>query len=336
MKIYAIAKLTFLQVIRQPIYGVLLLVAMGLMVLAPSITGFTLETETDTKMLQDLCLSTILLTGLVLAAFSAAGAISAEIEDQTILTVVSKPVNRLAFVAGKYLGVMTALLLAVTFLTLTFILVLRHGVLSAAYNQRDVPVLTFGLGAAVAAIILAGAWNYLFDWQFGPTAMALGLPLLSFAVFISGWFTKDWKFQSWGKGYSMDVVAGCVLLLLAVWVLAGVCLVCSTRLNVVWSLVIAFIVLLLGMVWDYYVLPHALPQDPGSVKPFAKVLWCVLYAVVPNFQVFWMLDALNEGKTIGLWYILSATGYAATYILASLFLAFALFLERQVGVAHKY
>lgn len=329
MKTYAIARVTFLQVIRQPIFGVLLLLAMGLMTLAPSVTALTLDD--DDKMLQDMCLSTILVTGLVLSAFSASGAISAEIEDQTILTIVSKPVNRFGFIVGKFLGVMAALLLAVAFMTLTFIMVLRHGVLTAAYTPHDWPVVTFALAAAAAALILAGLANYLFDWQFAPTAMALGLPLLSFAALMVAFFDKKWQVQEFGKGYSPDVLAACLLLLFAVWILAAVCLACSTRLNVVWTLIIAFIVLCLGMVWDHYVLPNVaaaqgLPANAG---------WATLYALVPNFQIFWMIDALNFGKTIAPIYLLTAAGYAATFILAMVFLAYALFLERQVGAANK-
>ena len=82
MKIYAIAKVSFLQIIRQPIFGVLLLLAMGLMTIAPSITGFTMDD--DNKMLQDLCLSTILITGLALSAFAASGAISAVMAAYTV------------------------------------------------------------------------------------------------------------------------------------------------------------------------------------------------------------------------------------------------------------
>jgi hypothetical protein len=55
----------------------------------PSITAFTLSD--DNLMLQDLCLSTMLLTGLLLAAFSAAGAISAEIETTNHPHIVSNP-----------------------------------------------------------------------------------------------------------------------------------------------------------------------------------------------------------------------------------------------------
>ncbi len=332
MKIYAIAKVTFLQIIRQPIFGVLTLLAMGLMAISPSVTAFTLDD--DNKMLQDLCLSTILLTGLLLSAFSASGAISAEIDDQTILTIVSKPINRLAFIVGKFFGVMAALFLANVFMILTFLLVLRHGVLSTAAMDYDYPVLAFGLGAAAATLLLSGLGNYLFDWQFAPTAMGLGLPLMTFAVLITGFFSKTWKFQSFGTGYSLQVIQACLLLLLAVWVLAGICLVCSTRLNVVWTLVVAFVVLCLGMVWDWLLLPKILAAQAAQAWP-AHVGWSVLYALVPNFQVFWMLDALNQDKPITAFYLLQSLSYAGCYIGAMLFLAYGLFLDRQVGAANK-
>ncbi len=330
MKIYAIAKVTFLQIIRQPIFGVLLLLAMGIMTLSPALTAFTLDD--DTKMLQDLCLSTILLAGLLLSAFSASGAISAEIDDQTILTIVSKPINRLAFIAGKFLGVMASLLLANLFMALTFILVLRHGVLSAAYMERDMPVIVFGLSAAAGGLLFAGLANYLFDWQFAPTAMAIGLPLMCFAVILSGFFGKTWNFQSFGTGYSLDAIYACILLLFAVWVLAGLCLACSTRFNVVWTLVVAFVVLCLGMIWDWLILPGI----AASSSFLAGFGFKTLYAIVPNFQVFWMIDALgNKDTHIPVLYLVQASAYAVCYIGASLFLAYGLFLERQVGAANK-
>jgi len=329
MKIYAIAKVTFLQVIRQPIFGVLLLLAMGLMTLAPSVTALSLDD--DNKMLQDMCISTILVTGLVLSAFSASGAVSAEIEDQTILTIVSKPINRFAFLVGKFVGVMAALLLACAFMTLAFMMVLRHGVLTAAYMSRDWPVVIFGLGAAAIALVFAGIANYLFDLQFAPAAMAIGLPLITFSAIIIGFFDKHWQLQPFGKGYSLDVLSACLLLLFAVWILAAVCIVCSTRLTVVWTIVLAFVALCLGMVWDHYVLPRI----DAAQNEAARIGWSALYAAIPNFQIFWMIDALDRNKSIAPIYLIHAAGYAGAFILAMLFLAFALFLGRQVGAANK-
>lgn len=329
MKIYAIAKVTFLQIIRQPIFGVLLLLAMGLMTIAPSVTAFTMDD--DNQMLQDLCLSTMLMVGLLLAAFSAAGAVSSEIDDQTILTVMTKPVNRLAFIVAKFLGVMATLLLACAFMTITFMMVLRHGVLSTASESHDWPIVVLGLGAAAAALLFAGLANYLFDWQFAPTAMAVGLPLLIFAMVLAGFFDEHWELQTFGKDYSLQVLAACTLLLLAVWVLAAICLACSTRLGVVGTMLVAFVVLCLGMIWDSLVLKHLHAAGQG----LARIGWSILYPIIPNFQEFWMLDALNAEKTIEPIYLLVAAAYAAAYIVAMVFLAFSLFLGRQVGAASK-
>jgi len=323
-QVYAIAKTTFFQIIRQPFFGVLLLLAMGIMAMSPAFTGFTLED--DNKMLQDLCMSTVMVTGLLLAAFSASGAISGEIEDKTILTIISKPVNRFVFLIGKFVGIFAALALAQYLQMLTFLLVLRHGVLSTASDVHDQPVMVFGFIAAGLALLVAVIANYLFDWQFAPAAISLGAVLMTVGTLAAGFFDRRWAFGGFGQGYSTQIIWSCLLLLLAIWVLAGVCVVCSTRFNIVWTSVIALLVLCLGMVWDYYVLPKV--QQASST--LAHYAWAALYAVVPNFQLFWMLDALDQGQSIPPFYVLEAAGYAALYILAMLFLATSLFTTRQV------
>ena len=73
-KLWGIIVNSFTETIRQPIYGTLLLVTTGLMILNVGIAGYTLDD--DNKLLKDLGLSTLLLSGLFLAAFSAAGIIS--------------------------------------------------------------------------------------------------------------------------------------------------------------------------------------------------------------------------------------------------------------------
>ncbi len=54
----AIVKNSFLQAIRQPVYGIVVLVTLLGLALAPSMTGWTLED--DNKMLRDIGLSTLL------------------------------------------------------------------------------------------------------------------------------------------------------------------------------------------------------------------------------------------------------------------------------------
>ena len=57
-----------------------------------------------------------------------------------------------------------------------------------------------------------------------------------------------------------------------------------------------------------------------------------LYTVTPNWQLFWLADALNAEKGFVPWgYVGKALAYAVAYVGAALTLAMALFEERELG-----
>jgi len=54
--------------------------------------------------------------------------------------------------------------------------------------------------------------------------------------------------------------------------------------------------------------------------------------VVPNWQIFWLADALETGKSTFQWaYVGKAFGYMVCYAGAALALAVALFDERELS-----
>ena len=135
IKFLSICQNTFVQTIRQPIFGVLLLVTFLILVMAVPLTNWAMSTDYHTsnqKMLESLGLSTLLVMGLLAAAFSAPGVLSREIEDRTALTVISKPVARATFVLAKFFGVAAAILLFYYISALAYLMTLRHGVMPAA------------------------------------------------------------------------------------------------------------------------------------------------------------------------------------------------------------
>ncbi len=109
-KIGGIGLNTFRESIRQPVFGIILLVAFGMIILSPVYTLFTLMESP--KLIKEMGLATILLAGLLIGAFSAGNVVSEEIENRTALTVLSKPVDRIEFVIGKFVGVALSLVLA--------------------------------------------------------------------------------------------------------------------------------------------------------------------------------------------------------------------------------
>ncbi|MBT4583881.1 MAG: ABC transporter permease [Phycisphaerae bacterium] len=55
------------------------------------------------------------------------------------------------------------------------------------------------------------------------------------------------------------------------------------------------------------------------------------YAIVPNFQVLWLTDALTQNNVIPSSYLLRTTGYGAFYIIAAVSLGVVLFQRREVA-----
>src|SRR5512143_3053470 len=181
-KLFAIAQNTFLETIRQPIFGVLMWVCVGLLIMNPSLAAFSLESGSDIKIVKDVGLATLMLYGLLTAAFSATSVITREIESHTVLTVVSKPVSRPVFLLGKYLGVCAAVLVGYYILCLVFLMTIRHGVLETVTQKYDQPVLIFGLSAIALSLVAATFGNYFYGWHFPSTLTAWVLPLGTLAV----------------------------------------------------------------------------------------------------------------------------------------------------------
>jgi ABC-type transport system involved in multi-copper enzyme maturation permease subunit len=323
-KLWAIAGNAFTETVRQPVYGLILLATAGLLLCCMLFAGFTLDN--DTKLLKEFGLSTLLMAGLFLASFSAAGILSREIENKTVMSVVSKPVGRAAFLLGKFIGLIAALTLAFYLSTLALLMLARHGVLEAATDPYDVPVIVAGFSAVILAVLLATFCNYFYGLQFGPTAIFLCLITMTLAGVFCCLIDKNWKLEeSFGKDLlDPHLLAGAFMVYLVVVFMTAVALAASTRAGQVATLFTCLVVLMLGMTSDYMFGEAA--QHAGEA-PFSAAA----YSLIPNLGVFWIAEAVSDMRAISGQYLLASTAYAALYTLAALMIAFALFHNREVG-----
>jgi ABC-type transport system involved in multi-copper enzyme maturation permease subunit len=108
---------TLKEAVRQPVFPLVVGLAVLLTVINTYVPFFTLGE--DVKMLKDCGLATILIAGLLLATWTASMSIAEEIEGKTAMTLLSKPVNRLQFILGKYLGILLAVVVAYLPMVLT-------------------------------------------------------------------------------------------------------------------------------------------------------------------------------------------------------------------------
>jgi hypothetical protein len=131
--------------------------------------------------------------------------------------------------------------------------------------------------------------------------------------------------QSLGERAAVDwrLVPAGILILFAFWIFAAVAMACSTRLDMIATLAVCSAVFLVGLMSDYL---FGLPAEKGSWWASA------LYSIVPNWQLFWLADALETGKSTFQWtYVGKAFGYMIFYTGAAVAMAVALFDDRELS-----
>lgn len=135
-----IARATTKEAIRQPVFALLIGFGVLFMLLNTFLPFFTLGE--DVKMLIDCGLATILITGALMAVWTASTSISSEIEGKTAMTLLSKPINRRQFIVGKYFGILQAVFWLLLPLVLIFLgLILYKVGYDAREGAKEIPPL---------------------------------------------------------------------------------------------------------------------------------------------------------------------------------------------------
>ena len=107
------------------------------------------------------------------------------------------------------------------------------------------------------------------------------------------------------------VVLIVLMMFFAVLILTAFAVALATRFSQVMTLLLCAGVFMLGLLSDYYIGRHV---EEG-------LLYQVLYVVLPNFQYFWVGDALTQDMLVPAQQVALTAGYAGLYTLAVLALA---------------
>jgi hypothetical protein len=180
----------------------------------------------------------------------------------------------------------------------------------------------FAAGIAVA-YALAGFGNFFLRRPFISNAVLGMVVMTTLAAIVIFQFTTQMESMGTRAQVNWNLLPAGLLVLFALWVLAAVALTCSTRFDTIPTLAICSAIFLVGLMSDYF---FGLPASKGS-------WWAsTLYSVVPNWQIFWLGDALDMGKNTFQWgYVAKAFGYMMCYAGAALAVGTALFEERELS-----
>lgn len=316
-----------MELIRQPIFLLLMTASASFIIFLSTVYYFGLGE--DQLMTKDGTLAVMFLSGLFAAAISASAAVAHEIRSGTALAVLAKPVGRVSFLFGKYLGLAGALTL------LTFVNYLATLLASRmafdAYGSPDSIALQIFFGSILLAFGAGGLTNYFLRRPFVPDAVRFLVVLMTLAFIIINFIDKEGHMQKWGANIDWRMSQASLLLLFALWILAAVALACSTRLETIPTLAICTAVFLLGLMSDYLFGRMAETTATGFWGTSKSWLGSALYAMTPNWQLLWLSDALEKGRTIPWTYVGKAFAYVAAYLTAALAAAMLLFEDRELN-----
>jgi len=308
-----------MELIRQPVFLLLMTVSSLFEVFLACINYFGFGDEP--KLVKNSALAVMLLAGLFGAVLSASASVAREIRSGTALAVLAKPVGRAQFLLAKYAGLSLALSVLTFVNCIAALLATRMAF--DAYGDVDYPGLGVFCGSMILAYAIGGLTNFFLRRPFVSDAVmaVVVMSVLAFAIlqFIpreAGRMGQDYTGLDW------RVVPASALILMALLILAALALACSTRVEVIPALAICSALFLLGLVSDYF----------WGTRAKAGSWWAsALYTVTPNWQLFWVADALDEKNEIPLTYLGKALVYACGYIGAILALALAMFEDRELN-----
>jgi ABC-type transport system involved in multi-copper enzyme maturation permease subunit len=187
-KIAALAWVTVREALRQKLAVNLLVFAVGL-VLA-SLVISTLTFGEQYRIVVDVGLSAMELFGTLIAVFLGAGLIAGDVQRRTVYPIISKPVSRAEYVAGRYLGLVITTTLNLAVMALFFVAVL-------AVYLRDLGFVTSTpLAGTLAAIALRfaiiAALSVLFSTFTTPTLAAIFALCLVVAGHVASDVVRYW------------------------------------------------------------------------------------------------------------------------------------------------
>ena len=325
LTIFKLARNAFVECIREPIYFLMLLTALVMIGLFP--TGALFVFREQLKFVIDSAMATTMVFSLVVVVICSAHTISREMRNGTVLLLLSKPVTRSSFVLAKILGILCSVTLFVFLCncaTLISLLIAKD-----QFRLEYVPMALYYAGL-LAAVLYGGGANYFRQKAFTSHAiggMTLVLPILAIVLYlvrVSTLHSHEIDPEEFVE--AKYLIPALLLLFPAAWAMGAIATALATRLELVSNLTICTVIFIVGLMSKYLVNVTLDPTDSlgESIALFIR-------AILPNWQYFWMADAISARTIIPVSYLLWSFVYVIFYVGFWTFWAMAFFSEREIA-----
>jgi ABC-type transport system involved in multi-copper enzyme maturation permease subunit len=117
-RVRIIASNTLTEAVRQKVFNFFLIIGLIFIASASFFAQFTFGEQL--KFIKDTCLGVISVISTLIAIVGTAQLLPSEVENRTIYTILAKPVRRIEFLLGKFLGSLSLLVISVLTMCLLF------------------------------------------------------------------------------------------------------------------------------------------------------------------------------------------------------------------------
>jgi len=308
-----IAVNAFRESLREPVYCLMLLAALLLIGHYPSAAIFVFSEQL--KLVVDSSMATGLLFGLIVAVLCASNTVAREMRNGTVLLLLSKPVYRWSFVLGKILGITAAASLFTLLCNLGCVI----SVFVATDQFRFEMPLYFGFLGIIAGGAAIGMFANFWRGSSFPEVCTYALTVLV-SIFAA-------SLLLWRQSPSLeltDLFKALLLVNFAVAAMSTIAVVAATKLDVVPNLCVCTAIFFLGMLSNYL---FQRQTDSAALNGALTLL----YSIFPNWQFFWLVDAVAVKKHIPMSYVWMAFIYMMMYIVLASLWAVAIFQGKEVA-----
>ncbi len=306
---YQLAKNTFRECLREPVFFLILLTALFSIGILPALMLFVFNRQL--WMVLDNALAITLFSGFIAAALCATHCIRREMTNGAILLLLSKPVPRFTFVLAKVAGICAAI---AVYAYICCIATMISGL--AAVNSFDfdsVIMLVFFLLIA-GSCVFGALRNYYSHVAFASNtiaALSLSFPIAAAILYYrsTAYLALVGGASRKGTGMNLfipftELLPALLLTLFALLLIAVIASALATRFAFLTNLILTLTIFLAGVVSGPYI------KATFGSDSFTGIL---LGAVIPNWQFFWMSDAMSHGEIIPVSYLLLNFLYVLIY-----------------------
>ena len=310
-KYYNISKNTFNAIIREPIFFVILLTSIFILSILPGVALYSFNEHL--KLIIDSAMATTLLFGLIIAVLVSNKSISEELENGIVLLMLSKPISKYAFIIAKIAGVISALFVFVFLCNCTTIISIYIG----EHEFRMDMYLLYGFLIFLAGNLLyAGIRNYYFHSSVAATftkSISILLPIFTLCVYLLYRPVESIDLN--------NLVRALVLLFFSISIMGVISSIIAIKFNIVVNLIISSLIFFAGLLSNYF-FGRFIDESLFSAT---------IYSLLPNWQFFWMADAISAQKIIPAIYIFNSFLYTVIYSAFITLWATVLFQNKEVA-----